>query len=307
MHPWNYEGFWQKVKIYIGYGNRLGDNDPLLPFWYFHALELLARGALAQVHPILLADVQDENNILSAFDRPHTSTKLTSISVSLVFKRCQSFIKDFTAADYHKCLEWMQLIALDVATSELIFHDLQPRQWLGDYYRISQILLDFQGKTLSEYLGFINAEKAKRTITAFEEDLISQVEAAMQKARVYYAQFTRAELAAKYSLFEDKFNAADECTRKKMRCPVCGSPGILQGEIVEYGNFQIIDVEPYLVRDVRVLPTQFDCVYCHFALDNYVAMDIAGMGTEYTLAIPGQMGIDVVDESDIDEFTMLDV
>jgi hypothetical protein len=64
MHEWSSDALWNKAKLYIGPAFT-GDRDSeTFPFFAAIGLEFLARAALARVHPSLLADPQDGNNIL---------------------------------------------------------------------------------------------------------------------------------------------------------------------------------------------------------------------------------------------------
>ena len=65
MHDWSSDALWNKAKIYIERAFTGDRDNELFPFFAAIGLEFLARAALARVHPSLLADPQDGNNILS--------------------------------------------------------------------------------------------------------------------------------------------------------------------------------------------------------------------------------------------------
>lgn len=281
MNAWSYEGFWNKAKVYIAHGNDVGEDNPLFPFWYFLALELLGRASLAYVHPALLADSKDDKNILYAFDRP--VTRPSSISVSLVFQRCQSFVKGFTDDERKQCNTWMDLRNVEVHTGEPILHNLKTSQWLAEYYRICAILLEFQEKSLIDLFGASRAEAAQRAIDALKENVISKVKQLMNNAKIYCHQLTSDEISERKLLLDAKFNSADQDTRKLIECPVCQSQGILQGEVVDFGNTKINEGDVTLIRNISVLSTKFECIFCRFSIDGYAALHAAGIGGQYTV------------------------
>ncbi|XZF63847.1 MAG: hypothetical protein ACSI46_03670 [Gloeotrichia echinulata DVL01] len=282
MNAWNYEGFWSKAKIYIGYGNDVAEDHPLFPFWYFLALELLGRAVLAKVHPVLLADSKDDS-ILYAFDRP--TKKGISISINLVFQRCQSFVTGFTENDCKKCIEWMDLRNIELHTGEPIFNSVKTSKWLADYYRICKILLDSQQKTLDEYFGINRAEAARQAIEALQQNVKSQVNKEINNAKVYYEQLTTEEIAERDSLLHANLNSPDKGTRKIIQCPACSSKGIIQGKIIEFGDLKLIEGELIVVRNISILPTKFECVYCRLSIETNAALHTAGIGGQYTVQI----------------------
>ncbi|MBD2357033.1 hypothetical protein H6G41_20795 [Tolypothrix sp. FACHB-123] len=301
MNAWNYEGFWNKAKVYISYGNDVAEDNPLFPFWYFLALELLGRSVLAKVHPVLLADSKDDS-ILYAFERP--TKKAISISINLVFQRCQSFVKGFTKNDCDKCIEWMDLRNIELHTGEPIFHNIKTSKWLADYYRICKILLEFQDKTLDDYFGINRAEAARKAIEALKENVKGEVSKAISDAKAYYEKLTPEEISERKLLLATKFNSANQDTRKMIPCPVCGSEGIIQGKILEYGDAKIIEGEPKIIRSVSVLPTKFECVFCRFSIDTYAALHTAEIGGQYTVQTEEDMSIYLENDYDEPDFYM---
>jgi hypothetical protein len=77
MHEWSSDALWNKAKIYIDRAFTGDRESQLFPFFAAIELEFLARAALARVHPSLLADPQDGNNILYGFGYPATERPIT--------------------------------------------------------------------------------------------------------------------------------------------------------------------------------------------------------------------------------------
>jgi hypothetical protein len=64
---WESESLYAKAKLYARRAHNESVDSSLFAFWMSLALELLARSALAQIHPVLLADPREQDNIHYAF------------------------------------------------------------------------------------------------------------------------------------------------------------------------------------------------------------------------------------------------
>jgi hypothetical protein len=95
MQEWSSDTLWNKGKLYIERAFEQDRRSDLFPFYASLGLEFLARASLAAVHPALLADPQDGNNILYAFGFPATARPVT-IPAKTVFSRLKFVIEDFS-------------------------------------------------------------------------------------------------------------------------------------------------------------------------------------------------------------------
>src|SRR3978361_204773 len=64
---WDSDLLWEKTKLFAVRARQGEQEGVLFPFWSILALELLARTVVAAVHPVLLADPKDGENLLYAF------------------------------------------------------------------------------------------------------------------------------------------------------------------------------------------------------------------------------------------------
>jgi hypothetical protein len=94
MTGWTAEELWLKAKLFVEKANNVEQASSEFPFWSALSLELLARAALSNIHPVLNADPQDDANILYAlgFD---ISSRPRSIPAHSVFIRCEKLIEGF--------------------------------------------------------------------------------------------------------------------------------------------------------------------------------------------------------------------
>jgi hypothetical protein len=100
---WSSDSLYSKAKLYAQRANDELVDSALFGLWMSLSLELLARAALAQIHPALLADPKEPDNIQYAFGIiPKNVPK--SIQAKAVFARCPVFIVDFTDKMSGHCL-----------------------------------------------------------------------------------------------------------------------------------------------------------------------------------------------------------
>jgi hypothetical protein len=92
---WSAESLYGKARLYAHRAHNESIDSSLFGFWMSLSLELLARAALAHIHPALLADPKEPDNIQYAFGIvPKGVPK--SIQAKALFARCSVFIADFT-------------------------------------------------------------------------------------------------------------------------------------------------------------------------------------------------------------------
>lgn len=64
---WSSESLYNKARLYAQRAHDEPVESALFGFWMSLSLELLARASLAQIHPVLLADPKEQDNIHYAF------------------------------------------------------------------------------------------------------------------------------------------------------------------------------------------------------------------------------------------------
>ncbi len=83
---WNYDDLFLKARLYMARAFKEDRDSSLFSFWASLGLELLARSTLSKVHPSLLADPTQGDNILYACGFPGKNPP-KSIPAKSVFSR----------------------------------------------------------------------------------------------------------------------------------------------------------------------------------------------------------------------------
>jgi hypothetical protein len=275
---WSYDSLWLKATLYINRALKESREGPLFPFWASLALELLARATLAKVHPALLADPQDGENILYVFGYGHAKTP-KSIPVKTVFTRCSAIISDFTKDDVASAMVIIDRRNEELHSGGVAFQDLPTQFWLASYFRICSTLLAFQGRPLSDFLGAGEATAALKMIDvdrARTRGIVAATIANAAKAFQHFPESVQAERRTSGALLARR---ALGRFAKVVSCPACSSEAQLEGE-------QITSTEPQLrddmiVRNTAVLPTAFHCYACALKLGSHAELDAANLGGQF--------------------------
>src|SRR5438270_3125806 len=122
MNIWSYETLWQKAKLYARLALAEEDRDSAkFALLSTLALEFVARSTLARVHPALLADPREPENLLYAFGY-RTDKSPKSIPAKALFARCEVVVPEFTAAERTFAMTLMERRNEELHSGSAAFH-----------------------------------------------------------------------------------------------------------------------------------------------------------------------------------------
>lgn len=298
---WSKDALLSKARVYIERASNVDVGSGLEALWSLLALELLARAALANVHPALLADPQDGAHLLYAFGhgepRPPKSAPLAT-----VFRRCRVVVPLFTVQTEKDGIALMTLRNEELHTGGLVLEELRSSSWQPQYYTVCEALLTYLGLDLDEFFPAERAAAARTLLDGLAEGVESEV-----KQRI--ADVSRWFFGLKPEDQEERkkripTTISTQLREKRVACPSCGSPAVVTGETSAVSEPRV--GEDQIERDIRVLPTKFRCFVCELALDGFAELHHAGLGDEYSLVDNEDpleyYGIDPKDYVDISDF-----
>jgi hypothetical protein len=300
---WDYEGLWQKAKLYMERALDQPREGEMFPFWAILALEFLGRATLAKVHPALLADPREGDNILYACGygqpkQPH------SIPAQTVFRRCEAIVEDFLKKDMEKCIWLAGLRNDELHTGAPAFLDLSTQLWLADFYRISEKLLKFQGSRLEDFLGPQEAKAAREMIAVAEQEIVSRAKEKIGRAKHDFALKESEERAVLIKEGEARVRGDWETTHRKVACPACTTTGLIIGEAVREGEPRL--QEGKIIQETVYLPVRFLCFACGLHLEGHAELHTGGLGGQFTGEVelePGEFhGLSMEDFIDYDAY-----
>jgi hypothetical protein len=298
---WTSEALYNKAKVFALRAHNESIDSELFALWMSLSLELVARAALAKIHPALLADPKEPDNLQYAFGiNPKKPPK--SIVAKALFARCSVFIPDFTDKMAGHCL-----VVLDRRNSELhsgaaAFHGLNNSQWLPETYEAIEVLLRHLGRDFEDFLGDEHARLAQETLADRRDTIKREVQEKLAAARKAFEKLTdeqKTPLEKKAMASWMKTNSLNRLDK----CPACGLEAGIGGEIVGRSPARID--EGVIVREARVLPNVLRCPYCSVILKGFQELNEAGRGSVYILIEEEDpiefFGIDPEEYVDVDE------
>lgn len=280
---WQSEALYNKAKLYARRAHNEPVDSSLFAFWMSLALELLARSSLSRIHPVLLADPREQDNIQYAFGINPKKIPL-SIPSKTLYARCSVFIPGFTDKMSAHCL-----IIADRRNSELhsgaaAFEGIDNSAWLPATYEVIEVLLTHLRCDYVDFLGDHGAV-AVEALRDRRDNLVREVHEKLAKARKYYEGLTEEE-RAKVSESADKTSTywlKGTTFRRKCSCPACSNTAVIGGEIVGRSPVRIDQAATSITREVRVLPNRLRCPYCNLVLTSFQEVREAGRGNIFTV------------------------
>ncbi len=276
---WSEEDLYRKARLFVTRAfYEVPRSDALFPFWASLGLELLGRAALAHVHPALLADPSQPDNLLYALGYEVKAPK--SVAAKAVFSRCQRIIPEFTEVERDRCMALQYHRNEDLHSGGLPFESLPPEAWLTGFLKSCRVLLDFLGKSLEEFFGEQEASAAERLIVEADEKVTNDVKRRIGQARNAFEHLGDDVKAAGRTETEVRLRLSDAST-KELPCPACCSGGQLDGELIRLGEPRLRD--ECIVRERVYLAVRFACSVCGLSLVTHEELNAAGVGGQFAI------------------------
>lgn len=164
------------------------------------------------------------------------------------------------------------------------------------------------GVSFADYLGNEHAATAIEMLRDRRETVKREILERIRRAKAFFDHLSKEELTRRNDQSKIVFRERphERSVHREIKCPACGSPAVMTGEIVGRGPVRIDERNTAIEREVRVLPTKLRCPHCELKLDGFQEMRQAGLGSVYTVDESEDpiefFGIDPSDYIDPDEF-----
>jgi hypothetical protein len=281
MNVFSRDALWQKAKLYARRAMVTPREDPSFGLWATLALEFLARSSVAFVHPVLVADPQEPQNLLYAFGY-RTDRAPRSIPAKAVFARCEAVIPNFTDAERRFAMTLIERRNAELHSGNPAFHQYPSSEWLAEYFRVCDVLLTFQGRALGHLLGGEEAKTARRLIRAAESNVKGKVLGEIARCRAAFEALDPDEqtMLVAQARLRTEANVIGRGLAQRARCLACNTFGVQSGQRVSASD-PIAEEDTIVIRTV-VLPTRFICYACGLRLNSHAHLHFAGMGDQFT-------------------------
>jgi len=279
LPTWDPNALFAKALRYVEHMGELDSDDWKQALWSSLSLELLARAALANVNPILLADTERSwASLYSALGFTPTEEKFApkSIPVNEVFKRLSAILPTFTKEYESFGIQHTGRRNAELHSGEAAFEGVKGSSWQSRFYQTCQVLLASMGMTLEDFVGVHEAKIASQLIAAVADEsakaVIGDVSA---HKRVWLAkeQTERDTLATQAALW------ANRQIGHRVTCPACGSPALVVGEPVAAPLQKLNGDE--ITETQEHLPNRFECIACALKIAGLSRLAAAGLADRY--------------------------
>lgn len=302
---WDSNLLYDKARLFAQRAHDEPLESSLFAFWMSVSLEILARAALAQIHPVLLADPREQDNIHFAFGiNPKGLPK--SIPAKALFARCSVFVDGFTDKMSGHCLIVADRRNTELHSGVAAFENLDNWKWLPATYEVMEILLKHLGRDFADFLAD-HEDVAVEALKDRREGIKNDVQTKLTAARKLYSDMA-AEERARVNTAALEATAAwlkGNSLRRKISCPACEQDAVIGGETVGRSPVRIDEEENSISREVRVMPNKIHCAHCKLTLASFQELREAERGNIYTVAVTEDpiefFGIDPEEYVDVDD------
>jgi len=279
-----YEDLWNKSRTLIERAlakrnERLFDEFQL---WAAITLELLGKATLSRIHPVLVVNPDKFDYLLVACGHTNSSDYKT-ITATTLFERCRRIVKNFDKVAEDFCVQLANRRNGDLHSGEIPFAGVAIETWQPKYWQSHEILLEAQGKTLSDYIGPDEAAAAEEIITNASAALVGAVQGRIRRHRTLFEETHPAKSQAQVREHARiAVSARIGGGQRTTSCPACDSLGILTGKLEHEEDIGPNDDEPWLMEVRRFYKSEsFECIVCGLKLTGIAEVTAADVPLEF--------------------------
>ena len=277
---WDAEALYNKAERYMQQAQGLDGDGWDYALWTSLSLELLARAALANVHPALLADPDKTgSNLISALGFTPTEKRFApkSIAISDVFSRLNVLVPEFLPEHVSFGIQHTGRRNAELHSGELGFDNVRGSSWQPRFYDTCAVLLDSMGSSLKTFVGKEEAKTARALIDAAKDEGAKAVAGDIDAHRKVWeakSEPERQQLAGQAALWANRQDG------HRVQCPACGSNALVWGDPVGASARTLEEDE--IVERQEHLPSRFECVACGLKIAGLGRLTAANLADRYT-------------------------
>ena len=302
QHEWASENLLDKAIVYGRRAIEAPRNSSLYGFWSSLSIELLARAALAKIHPVLLADPRDVTSILSVFAAVRSTEPSKSIPAKTVYSRCVTLVDAFDEGASNHCMTLASARNKELHSGEAAFEAFTHNRWQREHYRVVKILCEFLECSIDEFFTTEEVRDIEEGIKSSSKEIEERAKEKVKTHKKWFAGLAEDEReklrsnAEEHSATELSGFRFSECAS----CPACASNGLIAGDRVLDTKVRLD--EATINRTNVVSAARYYCGACK--------LDI-GKEELVAVSLPGSMTvkeeIDPVDHFGIDPANYFDI
>jgi hypothetical protein len=276
QHGWTPEALFAKSLLFVGEMERHTPGDWQHRLWASLSLELIARAALANISPALLADRKDWRHIHYALGYPATAKKVVPLSIptkevlDILHELVPEFIKELRDA----CVEQCGHRNAELHSGENYFTVMGTSAWLPQYYASCQVFLRSMGKELDDL--FSDRELAEGLIASIQDTAAKSVGKDIEAHKRLWEAKIEEDRAASV---QQATSWASRHAGHRSVCPSCGSPALLRGS--RQGSVTTDIGQDQVVQKQTMLPSALECIACGLKIAGLSKLSACGLGDAF--------------------------
>lgn len=276
-HPWSTDALLAKAKIWSGRMHEAETNGSEQGIFSAITLELLARAALSNISPILLADEKNWRNLSYAIGENTTAKKFTpsSIGIKEVISRLADYDSKNTLEIQNFCALHFDKRNSEFHSGEMAFIEYESSSWLPRFYQAAEVFLNKAGSNIENFFPEPNHVK-------------SLIDSLSDKA----AESVKGNIEAYKRVWQDKAQSEQELESKKaevwatrqtghrVACPACKCVALVQGTPTGPVQTKISDDE--IQQKQNHIPSSFECIACGLKIVGFSKLVACQLGNTFT-------------------------
>jgi hypothetical protein len=278
---WDAEALYTKAQRYIERMQHEPSDGSEHALWSSLALELLARAALSNVSPALLADTSERSwqHLFHSLGFTPTEPKFSprSIAIGEVLKRLKDILPEFDNELEAFCTVHTGRRNAELHSGATPFDGVGAASgWHAKFYRSCIVLLKSMGYELAEFVGEDDEAVAVKLIAAVKDETAKSTKSDVSAHQmVWFAKSDkdRKKLSISASAW------AIKQTGHRVKCPACESDALLRGEPVAAPHKTIKDDQ--ITEAQEYLPSQFECIACGLKISGLSKLNAIDLGARY--------------------------
>ena len=276
---WSAESLYAKAERYVQkMANEEADSWEHA-LWSSLSLEFLARAALANVNPALLAEPGKNWDHLYASlgftpNTPRYSPR--SLPTNEVLTRLLAIFEGFTTSHKVFCVLHTGKRNAELHSGENAFDGTPGSNWHAKFYSTCSSLLDTMGISLEEFLGTEEATIANKLIAAAEDE---SAKAVLGDVAAHKNVWGAKEVAEREELTATAKVWATRQAGHRVSCPACASVALVNGEAISAPTRTLLDDQ--ITEAQHHLPNQFECIACGLKVSGLSRLTGIGLADQY--------------------------
>ncbi|MCD6707910.1 MAG: hypothetical protein LT080_15860 [Thiobacillus sp.] len=240
-------------------------------------LEFVARAALANISPALLAEPKSWGNLYFSLGHTPNVPRFIpkSIDITEVFVRLRDTIPTFTTELEGFSAQHINRRNEELHAGSTPFDGLST-SWLARFYETSTVLLSSMGEDLSLLVGDIESKVAAKLISASKDESAKAVAKAISAHKTVWESKDTEE---KKKLARQASVWATRQAGHRVVCPACANQALVIGSPISE-PLRKLDGD-LIVEAQEYLPSKFECIACQLKITGLSQLSACGLGSTY--------------------------